>query len=188
MGGQKRVRRLKRRLAHLEILFPNLAPIGYVPKSDPVPEYNCIAWAAEDTTRVWQGSNADGYWPEGATEGYAIEALVSAFVVLGYSDCGKNGRVERGYDKVALYSTEFGKWTHAARQLPDGRWTSKTGGYEDIIHRTPFALIGKEYGKVWGFMKRARSAPRPAAPPPIAKRPPSRKEARQARRERKRST
>ena len=59
--------------------------------------------------------------------------------------------------KVALYADEWGGWTHAARQLADGWWTSKLGPAEDILHRTPSALVGVVYGEVREFMKRAKS-------------------------------
>ena len=50
--------------------------------------------------------------------------------------------------------TRIGEWTHAARQLADGWWTSKLGPAEDIRHRTPQALAGDQYGQVVAFMKR----------------------------------
>ena len=46
--------------------------------------------------------------------------------------------------------------THAARQLPDGWWTSKLGPDEDILHRTPQGLAGDLYGHVRMVMKRSR--------------------------------
>jgi hypothetical protein len=149
---------MRKRLAHLEALFPNLARIGYAPKSPQDDRYNCLAWAGEDTAKHWQGNNVDGYWPPGAIEGYSIEAALSAFQMIGYELCD-NGRRERGYVKVVIYGMfkrEELQWTHAARQLEDGRWTSKIGReLEDIIHRTPFALTGSDYGDVLHYMKRS---------------------------------
>ncbi len=160
------------RLRHLELLFPNLASVGYVPKSEQTRVYNCIAWSAEDASRVWQGGNVDGYWPPGAVEGYGLESLLSAFAMLGYLIC-QDGKYEDGCVKVALYSNRAGRWTHAARQLADGRWTSKIGGLEDIIHKTPFALTGSDYGDVIHYMKRPAASPPPAPPPlpPVLKMP-----------------
>jgi hypothetical protein len=161
---------MTRRLAHLERLFPNLQSVGYVPKSRAAARYNCVAWAAEDATRIWQGSNIDGYWPPGAVEGYDFDAIVSAFEQLGFAPCG-GGAHEAGYVKAALYGDERGKWTHAARQLPDGRWTSKIGAYEDVIHKTPHALVGSDYGDVLRTMRRSLSGPSPPPPPPLLKKP-----------------
>ena len=69
--------------------------------------------------------------------------------------CG-NGSLEDGYEKVAIYARD-GELTHAARQLRDGRWTSKLGKYEDIEHDSLEALYGDgygEYGSVAVFMVR----------------------------------
>jgi hypothetical protein len=44
--------------------------------------------------------------------------------------------------------------TYVARQLPDGRWTSKLGQLEDVTHATTDALEGSDYGEVVQFMKR----------------------------------
>lgn len=46
-------------------------------------------------------------------------------------------------------------WTHAARQLPTGKWTSKLGRSEDIEHTTPEAVSGTTYGAMVCFMGRA---------------------------------
>ena len=74
-----------------------------------------------------------------------IEAFVDAFWTLGYVPC-EDGRHEPGYEKVALYAFD-GTPTHAARQLTDGRWSSKLGRSVDIAH-TPDALDGPVYGAI----------------------------------------
>lgn len=147
-------------LKHLEEIFPDLARIGYSPKSEPTSVYNCIAYAADDETRRWAGFRDLGYyWPENAKEGYALECLVSAYECIGYSICEK-GDLEPGFEKVALYVDTDALWTHAAKQCQDGQWTSKLGHLEDIIHRTPEAVGGPEpaYGKVACYMKRERNS------------------------------
>jgi hypothetical protein len=141
------------RLEHLERLFPNLASVGYFLTSEQSDEYNCVAWAVGDTTRVWQGHRTTGYWPPGATEGFTIEALVSAFEQEGFAVCA-GGDLETGFEKVALCADKQSCWQHAAKQLASGEWSSKIGEFEDIKHRTPHALIGSDYGWVYHFMKR----------------------------------
>jgi hypothetical protein len=42
--------------------------------------------------------------------------------------------------------------------FPDGWWTSKLGPDEDILHRTPQALLGDLYGQVRKIMKRTTPA------------------------------
>lgn len=133
--------------------LPELAKRGYAVTSPPA-GYNCVAWAASDNTRWWQ--NEPGfYWPV-ADRRPQVDSLMAAFRQLGYEDCGDDGSLEPGYEKVAVYA-ESGLWTHASRQLPEGRWTSKLGPDEDIEHAAPEDLVGTPYGDIHGFMKRTRS-------------------------------
>jgi hypothetical protein len=55
-------------------------------------------------------------------------------------------------EKVALYATDEGP-AHAARQLSNGRWTSKLGRDEDIEHELE-GLAGSHYGAVVQFLQR----------------------------------
>jgi hypothetical protein len=147
-------------LKHLEEIFANLASAGYSPKSEKSTVYNCIAYAAGDETRKWEGFRELGYhWPEGAQEGHSLDALISAFQQLGYTICDTEG-LDPGFEKVALFVDNDGLWTHAAKQCADGKWTSKLGNLEDIIHRTPQAVAGPggAYGEVACFMKRKSKA------------------------------
>ena len=87
-----------------------------------------------------------------------IQALTKLFGSLGYTVC-ENGVKESGYEKVAVYALS-GEWTHAARQLEDGQWTSKLGPYEDITHQSPENLEGDLFGNVHCIMRRpAASSP-----------------------------
>jgi hypothetical protein len=145
-------------LQHLEEIFPNLSREGYSPKSEQTRVYNCIAYAAGDETRRWAGyRELDYHWPEGAREGHSLDALTSAFEVLGYSVCD-SGALESEFEKAVLYVDKEGLWTHAAKQCDDGQWTRKLGNLEDIIHRTPDAVAGPDpaYGDVACYMKRKR--------------------------------
>jgi hypothetical protein len=63
--------------------------------------------------------------------------------------------LEPGIEKVAIYADlPADSWTHAARQLPNGRWTSKLGDFEDIEHDTPEGLAGNVYLSLAYIMKR----------------------------------
>lgn len=133
--------------------FPKLVIEGYRVTSNATREYNCIAWAAGVNDGWWDP--AEGYmWPEGAPREYAKGALIAAYSALGFEICA-GSQVEPGFDKVALYA-DGEEWTHAARQLEDGKWTSKLGRNEDIEHNTPEAVSDTQYGQVICFMKRAR--------------------------------
>jgi hypothetical protein len=135
--------------AELEGAFPNLASDGYLLASPKTHAYNCIAWAAGDASRWWEPGI---YWL--GPPGDDLAALESLFTTLGYIPCSGD-ELEAGHEKVALYADDQGEWTHAARQLPDGWWTSKLGPDEDILHRPPQALVGDLYGQVQAIMKRS---------------------------------
>jgi hypothetical protein len=140
----------------LEALFPGLARGGAQVTSPRDNDYNCIAWAAGDTTKWWwPGPNADEeYWPAGVPREVSLAAFQRAFASLGYTPC-EGADLEAGFEKVALFANLQDRPTHAARQLPEGRWTSKLGKMEDIEHAL-FDLEGAIYGSVVLVMKRPR--------------------------------
>jgi hypothetical protein len=128
--------------------FPRLTPGNHRVTSSPTPDYNCIAWAAHDTARWWEPGV---FWPVPAG-GYGPDVLEAAFLALGSEPC-PDGGAEAGWEKVALYAAgPF--YTHAARQLPSGAWTSKLGRLEDIEHDTAEAVAGGVYGDVYRFLRR----------------------------------
>ncbi len=137
----------------LESMFPHLAHSAYAITSPSTSEYNCIAWAAGDVERWWwpvAGSFA--YWPPNTPLQESLDAFIKAFGSIGFTPCGDTN-VEQGYEKIALYVNENGKPTHATRQLPNGRWTSKLGKSQDIEHELE-SLSGAVYGVVAQVLKR----------------------------------
>lgn len=131
-------------------LFPKLTKSNHRVTSPPDTDYNCIAWAAGDLRNWWQPGD---YWPKEIPLGAGTpEELESAFEEIGYRPCA-DASLESGFTKIALYSDgEY--YTHAARQLPNGNWTSKLGYEEDIEHNEPADVAGGYYGEVFRFMKR----------------------------------
>jgi hypothetical protein len=141
----------------LESAFPGLLVDGYSVTSAATNTYNCIAWAA-GVNSVWWDPATGYYWPDGAPREHAIEALKAVFAGMGFVDCDSADQ-ERGFDKIALYG-DLGEWTHAARMLENGKWTSKLGPQEDIEHGTPAGLAGSVYGNVVCIMKRPTPKPK----------------------------
>lgn len=137
--------------------FPKLTAGNSKVTSLKTKSYNCIAWAAGENHRWWQTADPFGqyYWPPQAPRSSSLSALIAAFRTIGYEPCA-DGRPEGGFEKVALYERDA-KWTHAARQLPDGTWTSKLGSSVDIMHKTP-ELVSDTYGEVTCFMRRPISS------------------------------
>jgi hypothetical protein len=144
--------------ADIDREFPGLAATGYQITSEATIVYNCIAWAVGDTSRWWE-CDEEGpidvpgvYWPEGAKYGFSLDALISAYETRGYSICQDAG-LEEGFEMLALYA-EKGESRHAAKQLDDGRWSSKLGELEDVSHANPGDISGQCYGAVACFMRR----------------------------------
>jgi hypothetical protein len=137
----------------LEHIFPGSAKGGYQVTSPPSNSYNCIAYAAGDTAKWWwPADEKEAFWPEGVTRAETLAAFTAAFASLGYLEC-RAAELEAGFEKVALFANHQGLPLHAARQRPDGRWTSKLGEREDIEHAL-HDLEGETYGTVVLLMKR----------------------------------
>ena len=137
----------------LKVEFPCLTETNYHITSPQDVKYNCIAWAAgEDDIWWWPDDMLSAYWPDTVPRQTTLEAFIQAFATKGYSPC-KDGTLAQGFEKIALYALSE-KPTHAARQLPDGNWTSKLGRNHDIDH-TLDALNGPQYGSVAVFLRRA---------------------------------
>jgi hypothetical protein len=138
----------------LEAAFPGLTRGGYRVTSPRDGDYNCLAWAA-GITRSWWWPGQDvsrEYWPPGIPRERTQEAFLAAFASLGYAVC-ESEALEAEHEKIALFADEKGRPTHAARQLPSGRWTSKLGKAEDIEHAL-HDLEGAVYGSVVLILKR----------------------------------
>jgi hypothetical protein len=135
-------------------LFPHLTHDNHEITSPRTIKYNCIAWTVGNVNRWWQPG---GYWPiEANRDDYGVGNLINAFRSMGFEEC-ENGDLEDNIEKLAIYGSSL-IYTHAARQLADGRWSSKLGQLEDIVHSTVEALCGSDYGEVVQFMKRRRIA------------------------------
>jgi len=136
-----------------ESKWPHLAFEGYDGTSDETWEYNCIAFAADiDTEWWWPDQHGLAAWPAGVKRETTPECFIEAFRTLGYDVCADRA-LEDGFEKIAIYIKD-GKPAHAAKQLPDGRWKSKLGSWEDIEHNTLKAVEEHIYGKADIFLKR----------------------------------
>jgi hypothetical protein len=91
--------------------------------------------------------------PAGRLE--TVPAFLAVFATLGFAVCDDE-ELESGFEKVAMFVDADDVPTHAARQLPTGRWTSKLGEWEDIEHEL-HALEGDLYGALAMLLKRPSS-------------------------------
>jgi hypothetical protein len=134
-------------------MFPRLRHEPFQVKSPRTIKYNCIGYAADDEDHVWWPGGK--YWPGGVQRDDSVPAFVAAFATRGYECCDSDA-IEPGFEKVVLYVDEqYGRVTHAARQLTDGRWTSKLGPQWDINHLLE-GVCGPHpaYGRVAQILRR----------------------------------
>ena len=141
----------------LQAIFAGLRTSAFRVTSPADPVYNCFAWAAGSVTDWWWPLDnvPRCYWPPEVPREITLDAFCAAFLTLGYIRCADETH-EPGFDRLALFADAHGVPTHAARQLPSGRWTSKLGQAEDIEHELR-ALEGEIYGAVVLFLKRPAS-------------------------------
>lgn len=126
---------------------------GFTITSPATAEYNCIAWAAEDTSACWWPDPSYIYfWPPNLPREETVETFMRAYETLGYIYCD-SADYEDGFEKIAIFIHSDGKPKHAAKQLTSGSWTSKLGQAEDIEHALD-GVAGSIYGRVAAIMKR----------------------------------
>jgi hypothetical protein len=144
--------------AEFQSVFPNLSPDSFEKIAEEDPDYNCIAWAASDTTRWWwprpPGWPAifnKPYWPTSIASDETLATFIELFNILGYELC-QSDIYEEGFERIAIYVLN-GVVKHASRQLSNGRWSSKVGEWEMIEHDFN-ALDGIHYGAATQIMKK----------------------------------
>lgn len=134
--------------------FPKLAcdPLFFI-NSPQTFVYNCIAFAMGLDDR-WVSDNKEipwYWWPDGAINDGSKTALKDAFLHLGFEECS-DASLEKGYDKVALYS--IGEmWTHAAKLVDEKTFHSKFGASNDALHSGGDTL-DQSYGLIYCYMRR----------------------------------
>jgi hypothetical protein len=126
--------------------FPNSKDSPFVVTSPSDGTYNCIAWAVESQNHFYWPSKSPFFdWPNDLPRKANLPTFIQFFQRFGYLPCG-DGELEPGFQKIALFANGK-KPSHAARQLPDGAWTSKIGGWVDVRH-TLASIEGGMYGEV----------------------------------------
>lgn len=118
------------------------------------PKYNCISWSL-GVTNKW-------IWP-----GKTVADFDRLYTSYGYKRAPRRSYSRQtGLDKVVLYGKvqKDGKVevTHAARQFPDGSWSSKLGKNPLIRHMQPVDVAGPSYGVPIAVYTRPHSRKRPA--------------------------
>ena len=100
-----------------------------------------------------------GHWPEGLPHDREPDTLRELFRREGFVDC-EDGSLDPALVKIALYRVQDNVgsyiWTHVARQLKTGLWTSKLGSSYEVTHRSTGDLEGELYGAVYAYMAKRR--------------------------------
>lgn len=134
----------------LRRLFPRLFGNEYQLTSKKSRRYNCLAWAL-GANDVWWDAGVGGAWPDGVPDDGSVLAAIRFFEHFGYT-CAADAELKEGLLKIAIYGDDQG-YTHAARQLANGRWSSKLGKLQDIEHHKLESLFGRRYGTVVQIME-----------------------------------
>ena len=140
--------------------FPLLEPGNHELTSPRSRRYNCVAWATGiDNKQIWPDGGEDiaeepaVEWPAGIPNDETVESFISYFKGLDYQLC-EGADFEEGFMKVAIF-VKNGRPTHACRQLPSKRWTSKMGwDGVDIAHDDLDCIEGERYGKATIYLKK----------------------------------
>lgn len=136
-------------------LFPGLDPARLRITSPETSQYNCIAYAAGDTTRFWwPDAGRFFYWPRGVVRSESFPAFQAAYESVGFT-LTNDYNLMPGVEKIAIFHKGLLP-IHAAKQNSDGLWSSKLGHSFDIQHDLE-GMQGEEYGKVAFYMERLRA-------------------------------
>jgi len=86
-----------------------------------------------------------------------VSAIRKLFEKVGYTEESHNTELERDQEKVVFFLEDDGSPLHFAKQLPDGRWSSKLGRSNDITHNTLEDIAGQDaYGTRGLILKRRK--------------------------------
>src|SRR5437773_3511366 len=137
----------------IEEEFPALRHSNYRIASQTNYNYNCLAWALNDTNHWWDKSEGC-FWPFQEVPDDTIEGWIRIFEIHGFIRT-ESKEFEPGFEKVAVFA-KLREPEHVARQMPSGYWTSKLGLGCDIEHETLESLEGESYGTVSCILRRWR--------------------------------
>lgn len=142
---------------------------SWEPQSPSNPSYNCFAWAARESD-FWvepPGTAPFACWPGDLPDWLTVNNYARAYAKLGFEDC-ETPDLEVGIEKIAIFGDKDDMATHAARQLPTGRWTSKWGRSIDFEHDLDTLDGDPAVGKISRVMQRPLPSPPPPPPPGLS--------------------
>jgi len=156
--------------------MPHLEAVQFDVRSATDRDYNCVAWAAGDDTKIWSpavgvgGKLLGGYfWPDSVPKLPTVRATEMVFELEGFSTTDISDTAsEQGVQKVAIFGyDQIGLVTHAARQAPSGRWCSKMGDCGDIEHELR-DIEGGVFGELRTIMRKDPKSESPSTEAPAS--------------------
>ncbi len=136
----------KKRTNHLSLSqFPNSYIEPFSITSPETPQYNCVAWALDDSEHWWE-ADEDYQWLNNIDFDNTLSTMQAFFKHFDYEPIDKPN-MRNGIEKIALFSNDGINCSHVAKQLLSKKWTSKLGVSHDVIH-TLMAMENGIYGDV----------------------------------------
>lgn len=148
-------------LRYLSKYWPHILDSDFEITSPQSGQYNCFAWALSEQSCNLGTVFPDGLWPSDIPRYPSKENFIQLFQKNDFNLCANDDSLEEGFEKLVFYVDEHDFPTHVARQLQNGKWTSKLGPAEDIQHDSIKIFEGwyktePYYGKIGFVMKRLR--------------------------------
>lgn len=134
--------------------FPNSYNEPFLITSQQTWSYNCIAWAfGDDKKWYWPTEHPSHYWPPNIRRELDLQSFIELYELVSYKICDSPD-LEDSLEKIAIFAFPNGDPSHAAKQLPNGKWTSKMGPWHDVEHTFNSINNSPGYGNATIFMSR----------------------------------
>ena len=144
--------------------FPLARAGDIVTDSEMTPEYNCVGWALHlKRSVIWPDDDQQHQWAPDLPRRPDKDIFCAFFEKMGFSECNDEN-FEQSREKIAIYS-RGNEVLHVARQLRDGRWTSKLGPLADVLHPTALSISDGWFGVLAILMSREWTGGPPRIPP-----------------------
>jgi hypothetical protein len=131
--------------------FPNSEKEPIKIDSPETSDYNCVAWILGKTNN-WYEPDEEYDWIEGLPMSDDLNTMQAFFEHFGFQVCEKFDNFDSSIELIAIFAKE-GIFTHVAKLLKNGNWTSKLGNSYDVEHGLESISNGL-YGEVALYMQK----------------------------------
>lgn len=131
--------------------FPNSEKEPILIQSPETSTYNCVAWVLGKMD-AWYEPDLDYDWIAGLPMENDLATMQKFFEYFAFEGCEKPSLSDFSEEIIALFAKD-GIFTHVAKRLENGRWTSKMGNSYDVEHSLTSISDGL-YGEVVLYMRK----------------------------------